>query len=97
MLLTCVFSGCINYLLKTKITTNKEEHAMVKIIKLEAETFSEKCRNEIIGHIPHVVGWRKLNVPSSGDVFYLKNKNGNTIAHVYKDNGGMILSMKEVT
>lgn len=67
---------------------------MVQIIKLESKTFSKKCRKEILGHIPHVVGWRKLHVPDSGDVFYLKNKNGNTIAHAYKDNGNMILGVK---
>ena len=68
---------------------------MVKIIKLEAKTFSKKCKNEIIGHIPYVVGWRKLNVPEMGEVFYLKNKHKNTIAHVYKDSGNMVLSYQE--
>ena len=67
---------------------------MVKIIELKAKTFSKKCRNEIKKHTQDVVGWRKLNVPEVGNVFYLKNKNGNTVAHVYRDNGKMILGVK---
>ena len=69
---------------------------MIKIIELKAKTFSKKCKNEIKEHIPHIVGWEKLHVPKIGYVFYMKNKLGNTVAHVYKENGKMILNLKEV-
>ena len=69
-------------------------NAITKKYKLEAKTFSKKCIDEIKGYTQDVVVWKKLYVAEVGYVFYLKNANDKTIAHVFREKDSMVLSVK---
>lgn len=62
--------------------------------ELKSKTFSKKCIDEIKSLTQDIVGWKKLHVAEIGYVYYLKNINGDTVAHVFKDNGKMMLDVK---
>lgn len=66
--------------------------AYVTSIKLESETIGKKAAQECLQHLPQLVKYSKARVQHIGTVLYLEDKDGNSIGHVLREKGKVVLA-----
>ena len=68
----------------------------VKTVKLSAKTLdSKEVKAEIKKHMPTAESYAKKHVAQIGYALYIKDADGKSLGHAFKENGGITLSIKQ--
>jgi hypothetical protein len=68
---------------------------MVEIVKVSGKLLNKEVKRIVRQNVSNLKGLIKRTVPGIGTVFYIKNNRKETVGHIYKDMGEVVISFKK--